>query len=342
VPTVLVDCSPAPTDCRGWYRSDVTINWTVLPSGAAVAGCEDKTLTTDRVEVVEFCRASDGQPVTVEIPISIDKTAPVVTGGDPVRGSDFNGWFNHPVTIAFRGSDLTSGIASCTTPTYAGPDTGAAVVFGTCMDRAGNLSSPFGYGLRFDATPPPLSDMTAAGGDRRVTVSWQTSGEAEAVHVVRTPGLRSESSSVVYSGVGERFADDAVRNGRRYVYEVSVRDAAGNSEEATDGVVPGPRLVAPVRLTVVRASRPPLLRWTPVRGASYYNVQLYRDGRKILTAWPTGASYRLKKRWNYAGVTRRLTPGRYRWLVWPGFGRRSESDYGERLGPTAFRVRAAR
>ena len=40
-------CTPAPQDCSGWYRSDVSIEWTVLPSDAAKTGCENQTLTTD-------------------------------------------------------------------------------------------------------------------------------------------------------------------------------------------------------------------------------------------------------------------------------------------------------
>jgi hypothetical protein len=47
VPSVSFTCSPAPQDCSGWYRSNVSIDWTVLPSGSVVAGCRDKTFTTD-------------------------------------------------------------------------------------------------------------------------------------------------------------------------------------------------------------------------------------------------------------------------------------------------------
>jgi hypothetical protein len=39
---------------------------------------------------------------------------------------------------------------------------------------------------------------------------------------------------------------------------------------------------APPRGAVVTLGDPPLLRWTPIRGARYYNVQLFRKGRKIL------------------------------------------------------------
>ena len=71
-----------------------------------------------------------------------------------------NGWYNHPVSIAFDGSDQTSGIAACTNTTYGGPDSGAASVPGTCTDKAGNLSGALGFGLKYDASGPVVSTAT--------------------------------------------------------------------------------------------------------------------------------------------------------------------------------------
>jgi hypothetical protein len=341
VPSVTFKCTPAPQDCSGWYRSNVSIDWTVLPTSSTTIGCNDRTFTTDTTGTNEYCSANDGSPadVTVQLKIKVDKTPPVVTGGAPARGADFAGWYNHPVAIAFSGSDLTSGIDSCTAPTYAGPDSGAASVFGTCVDKAGNVSGPFGYGLSYDATAPPVTALRAVAGDRRVNLTWRAPADMAALEVVRTPGLGSASSSVIFQGPGSKFEDTAVKNDERYVYAVRVRDAAGNWDDGTVAATPHPHLVSPSRLAGVRRSNPPLLRWTPVRRATYYNVQLFRDGRKILSVWPEKARYQLKKRWRYAGKPRRLVPGKYRWLVFPGYGRRAKSNYGERLGPISFRIR---
>jgi hypothetical protein len=338
VPSVSFECNPAPLDCSGWYQSNVSISWTVLPTSATKTGCENKTLTTDTTGSNEYCRAQDGSSVIREVTIMVDKTPPVVTGAQPARGADFGGWYNHPVAISFSGSDQTSGIDSCTAPTYAGPDSGAASLFGTCWDNAGNASSPFPYGLRYDATAPPISGLEATAGDRRVAVGWRTTPETASVEVVRTPGVGSEPASVVFRGPGERFEDEVVSNRVRYVYEVRVRDAAGNSASGTVAAVPGPRLLSPLGSASARPGRPPLLIWTPVRRARYYNVQLFRKGRKILSAWPTKPTYQLKRRWSYAGKRRRLVPGKYRWVVWPGYGLRSKSNYGKRIGPATFRV----
>jgi hypothetical protein len=424
VPSVTFTCTPAPQDCSGWYRSNVSIDWTVLPSGAAVNGCQDKTFITDTAGTNEFCRATDGSSVTVEVQIKVDKTPPVVTGGQPARGADVNGWYNRPVAIAFSGSDLTSGIAACTNTTYSGPDSGTASVAGTCTDNAGNTSAPLGYGLKYDATapvvtgitperganpggwftrpvqfniqgtdatsgvadcpsvayggpdsatatlsaacrdlagnvstravglkydatPPPLTELRAKAADAGVRLSWRTSPDADSVEVVRTPGVRSKAGTVIFRGVGTTFVDRRVKGGVRYAYQVRVADAAGNANADTVSAVPakssaGRRLLSPPPRSVVTPRHPPLLQWTPIRRAGYYNVQLFRAGRKILSVWPTRPRYQLKRRWKYAGERRALSPGKYRWLVWPGFGPRSKVDYGRRIGPSTFEVRRLR
>jgi hypothetical protein len=67
---------------------------------------------------------------------------------------------------------------------------------------------------------------------------------------------------------------------------------------------------------------PPLLNWRSVPGADLYNVQLWRDGRKILSRFPVRSRLQLDSRWTYRGRDFRLSPALYRWYVWPWFGRR--------------------
>ena len=90
-------------------------------------------------------------------------------------------------------------------------------------------------------------------------------------------------------------------------------------------------------------SSPPLLRWTGVEGALYYNVQLWRKGasttRKILSRWPSSHRFQLRDHWRYRGKVRYFTPARYYWYVWPRFGPRSKPRYGQLLGQATFRIR---
>jgi HYR domain-containing protein len=98
-------------------------------------------------------------------------------------------------------------------------------------------------------------------------------------------------------------------------------------------------MLAPAQGAKVTA--PPMLRWRSVPHATIYNAQLYRRGRKVLTAWPTRARLRLSRQWTFSGRTYRLKPGPYTWLVWPGFGSPSHPRYGKLLGQSSF-IYAAR
>jgi hypothetical protein len=82
-----------------------------------------------------------------------------------------------------------------------------------------------------------------------------------------------------------------------------------------------------------RVTRPPLLRWQAVPRATYYNVQLYRAGRKVLTAWPRRASLQLQMRWKFRGRSERLRPGLYRWYIWPAY---ANGRFGRLVGTSTF------
>lgn len=420
-PTVSYQCSPAPADCTGWYRSDVALDWTVEPPKAVSGGCADVTFTSDTAGTAESCTAGEKDKiVTAQVTIRRDATPPHVDAGQ-ARGPDVNGWYNRPFTVAFIAQDATSGLAGACAPiTYTGPDTGARSLVGTCKDRAGNVGSspafkfrydatgpkvaaavprrtpdhagwftapvtfnfvgadamsglaacaparyagPDGasanvvgtcrdnagnrsrrsFGLMFDATPPRVSGLRAIARDRRVVVRWNRIRDAASIEVRRVPGVGLEPTSLVFSGRASRFVDHNVRNGVAYRYEVRPADAAGNTGSDAVTATPKRRRTAPhLRLppanALIRASTPPLLRWTSARRARYYNVQLYRKGRKVLSAWPQRPRYQIERRWRYAGEEQRLSQGRYVWYVWPGYGDRSQANYGDLAGRRAFVV----
>jgi hypothetical protein len=330
-PTILVECNGSST-CEGpdvWFRSPVFVDWTVT-GDTSRAGCEDVTIDRDTIGNPQQCSASGGGTAAVTVTIKLDQTPPVVTDAAPDRPPDHAGWYTHPVEFTAHGSDATSGVAACVAPGYAGPDAFNATFIATCRDVAGNISSrPFA--LSYDATPPDVSPARITAADRVVRLRWPGGGTAT---IVRTPGLDGAPSSVVYDGPGTGFIDRDVRNGRRYRYALTLLDAAGNAASRDLAARPSPRLLAPEKRALVIA--PPLLRWTPVRGARYYNVQLFRRGRKILSAWPYRSQLQLRKTWRYHGRRVRLTDGRYHWYVWPGFGPRAERRYGERIGARTF------
>jgi hypothetical protein len=170
-------------------------------------------------------------------------------------------------------------------------------------------------------------------------LSWQTGGDVAptaSVTITRSPaGIQAAAAHTVYSGTATTFLDTHLRDGVSYLYTFTAVDQAGNQSAQTITVIPGARLLAPAENA--RLSSPPLLSWTPVIGASYYNVQLYR-GHKLLSTWPSTASLQLRPSWWFQGRRYRLTPGKYQWFVWPGFGRRSRAKYGRAIGSGTFFV----
>ena len=253
----------------------------------------------------------------------------------PIRPPDATTWYNHPLSATVSATAF-SGIASCASTTYGGPNTTAATLSATCQDNAGKTitvaSAPFAY----DATPPQLT-AAATTGDRAVQLSWQTAGDlapVASVTVVKNPG-----DETVYSGAATTYTDTKVTNGVTYTYVITARDAAGNASTQAVLATPSARLLQPVANANVKSSTPPMLTWTPVRGATYYNVQLYRQGAKVLSMWPAHASLKVPRTWRFDGHRYRLRPGRYRWFVWPGFGKRSAGRYGHRIGAGTFVAR---
>jgi hypothetical protein len=323
-----------------WYTSPVAVTWD-LNGGSNGGGCAPQNYATDVNQSYLQTEPMSDWPawtycydptsgVQRDYFIQVELSTPAATVA-PSRPPDSSGWYNHAVTAAVNATAF-SGIASCASTSYGGLATSSATLSATCVDNAGKsitaTSSPFSY----DATPPSLT-ATATSGDRTVSLSWQTSGFAPiaSIAVVRSPG------GTVYSGTASGYQDTNVQDGVQYTYTVTAVDQAGNTTTQTVTATPQARLVAPANSA--HLASPPLLSWTPVRGATYYNVQLYRDGNsKVLSLWPTKAHLQLRSSWRYDGRRYRLKPGRYRWFVWPGFGKRRAARYGHMIGSWTFVV----
>jgi hypothetical protein len=173
--------------------------------------------------------------------------------------------------------------------------------------------------------------------DKFVSLTWTASSDTASVQVTRTPGAAGPSSSTVYTGLASSYDDRSVQNKVKYTYTITGTDQAGNDVVETVTVVPDAALYSPAPGAVVH--RPPKLAWRPVGAATYYNLQLFRNGRKILSVWPVKPGYRLSRTWAFHGRKFKLARGTYQWRVWPGLGRRAAHKYGPLIGHSTFVVR---
>ena len=113
--------------CGGWFRSNVTVSWSFNSSGATgSSGCGASTLTEDTSGAAFTCTVNyGGSFVGSSVTVRKDSSPPNVTASAS-RGPDANGWYTSPVSFNFSGEDGASGVASCTSGTYGGPDGGDA------------------------------------------------------------------------------------------------------------------------------------------------------------------------------------------------------------------------
>ena len=256
-------------------------------------------------------------------------------------------------TFAFSADEPSSfecaldgrGFEPCSSPvTYHGLGDGQHAFNVRARDAVGNLSPAVAHAWAIDTTAPETTlASTPKSGTTTTSATFAFSASEGGSFECKLDGAPFAvcGSPKSYSGLGQGD----------HRFEVRAIDAAGNAD-ATPALHPW-KIQAPVRKVATsallaprsgaRVTKPPLLVWRGVPRAGYYNVQLFRGKQKVLSAWPTRARLRLRARWKFAGRVRRLTPGTYRWYVWPGYGVPSARNYGQLLGQSSFVVtRSAR
>ena len=253
----------------------------------------------------------------------------------------------------------------CRSPlTYTGLPAGRHSFSVNATDGAGNLGGNATYSWTVEAQAPPpsppapppdvtppneVANVRAKAANTSVTLSWALPTEADfdRVSISRIAPGKNVRAVAVYEGGARGLTDRGLTNGLRYRYRIRTRDKAGNTSAGVEvSATPQGPLVAPVNGATVTS--PPLLRWRPSRGATYYNVQLWllrTSGRakstrpvKVFSSWPSVARLRLESRWTFDRKSQRLVPGSYRWFVFPGFGKRAAARYGAFLGESSFTV----
>jgi hypothetical protein len=326
---------------NGWYRGStfgdsVILHWSVSGSITTTTCLAAVPIPGPTTGTTRSCSASGlgGSTTDVTAPIKIDNTPPTVSVSLS-RKPDFDGWYNHPVTIHWTGADATSGLAACNTGTYRGPDNAGAKVNGGCIDKAGN-STVHPVQLAYDATPPVLSEVAETSTAADNVLHWSSSSPSNRV-VVRRGAHGRKAHKAVFEGKAQEFTDKTIRPGAEYRYSVQLFDQAGNPSRVVN--IAGLPKVLTLRKThyVPRAAPNPILRWGRFRGAGYYNVQLFRGSTRIYSAWPKAHHLGLQATWKWADHRFRLTPGRYHWYVWAGLGPRSLASY-RTVGSASFVV----
>jgi len=146
---------------------------------------------------------------------------------------------------------------------------------------------------------------------------------------VRSPRAPADGR-VIYRGRGAS-AVLSLRVGQRAHVALFAFDHSGNVSPPARVPVTLAALVPlrPLTGSVLRAA--PRLSWKAHRRSAYYNLQVFRNGKRVLVAWPSRTSYR---------PVRTLEAGTYVWYVWPAVRHKGASPtFGALIGRATFVVR---
>jgi hypothetical protein len=143
-PTITHTTTPSTPNANGWYREDVSVDFTCEDAGSGIESCTgDTTLTEDGADHSVTGTATDraGNTATATASgIRIDRTAPVVDlVGGPAAGAEHY-FGNVPAAPECAASDALSGLDGDCVVTGGGSTVGAHTYTATATDRAGNTT----------------------------------------------------------------------------------------------------------------------------------------------------------------------------------------------------------
>jgi hypothetical protein len=90
--------------------------------------------------------------------------------------------------------------------------------------------------------------------------------------------------------------------------------SSSSSAPSSPSSEPAPKQSTPAAPPAAGSRR---LVWAPVEGAVSYRVELFRGDRQVLRETTRTPAVDIPARWKHQGRTESLTPGTYRWYVWP-------------------------
>src|SRR5215210_8431723 len=237
-PTVTPGAATTDPNTAGWYKNDVTVNFTASDGLSGLADPTKASFTQNTSGEGLAVKADSGdvydkagnKASAQSAGFKIDKTPPTITASlnkTPAPSGWFNGATGAP-TVSFQCADALSGVDSCSAAyTFAnGADQSRT---GTVVDVAGNTNTDSVNNVDVDldapnaptATTDPLNPVANSGGFFKDTVKVSYNG----------------STDVGPSGVKSYTADQTFNTTDAHNYSGTATDYAGNVSTATNGQV---------------------------------------------------------------------------------------------------------
>jgi hypothetical protein len=227
----------------GWYRSDVTVAWTVTDPDSAVSidsGCGTQSFTAETAGTTSSCQAhSAGGSASDSMTVMIDKTAPVTSasatkaGGAPYAAGT---WTNLDVTVSFTCADggaVSSGLAMNTVAgatLSAETENGSVTNSGACTDNAGNSADPEAFTpIMIDKTKPVISATATSGSSPYAAGDW--TNQDVTVSFNCADGAGPANSGLAGNTVGGGGTESAETATGSFTSTGGCTDNAGNSAD---------------------------------------------------------------------------------------------------------------
>ena len=195
--------------------------------------------------------------------------------------------------------------------TYSGLVDGAYLFTVQVTNSIGNVNQA-SYGWVVDRTPPgAVVGFSARAAYLRVGLTWTKPIDVDydRVRIWRKRGTAGVWKRLVDRAAANSFTDGTVSNHVLYRYRIRSLDRAGNLSSPVEVEAWPSPIVSPRYHAVVHT--PPLVDWRSAPRATYYNMQVWRNGRKILSTWPAHSQYRLQSTWTFQGRRHVLSEVRY-------------------------------
>jgi hypothetical protein len=305
----------------------------LFPLGSTLVTCYASD-SGGRLGLASFTiTVEDTTPPALTVPpsLAIQSTSPV--GSDDPRIQSF--------LASATATDIVDQDVKITNDAPGSFPLGTTSVIFTAEDDSGNTTQktvavtittqPVAPPAGVDTTPPGnVRGVKAIAGNLSVSITWRRPAAPDFDHVTitRTPGSGSASESVVYVGRATRFVARGLEDGVEYRFVIAAYDEAGNRAAGVAVITLAQRqnLLAPLNGATIDAPR--RFAWRAVAAADYYNIQFWRNGKK-LSAWPVRPRFLLRRSWRFEGKLHRLAPGTWHVYVWPGFGDKDDARYGD-------------
>jgi hypothetical protein len=186
----------------------------------------------------------------------------------------------------------------------------SAAVLGITRLTAGSSEGPSGKGATAAVGAPPVA--AKSGGKTKAASGKQTAVKKQPARSKPKPAATKPAATQKRSGAKTSTKPKTTATAKpKTQASVKPKPKTTTARPKAAATPPKKAAAAPAPAETRRFA------WAPVDGAVGYHVELFKGADRVLEKETTEPVLELGPSWRYAGRETRLTPGSYRWYVWP-------------------------